>query len=399
MQPDIAVLDAEALLALATSYRTRRDYPRALRFAKLALAKTEKPDARLMHEIAVCGFYGDAAARAQGREFCDALALARGTPMDIKDRARDNLGWYIEPVDELIPSWGAKRLDFVPPPGWHHHNPSIARFGDRLLVLLRCVEFWLDHTGSHTERWQPAMSRNFLLDIDPDTFADTVRHEVLSPAGMPPPLHPHMPLGYEDARIFEWRGDLWCVATMGWLNVEGWAEQWLARVGNGSLDFPKALHPEGWRAPQKNWIPLVDGEELRFIYWCEPTKVLDTNAALIKQTEPPIDAGSFRGSSQAIPFGEGWLAVVHTVIRRHGWPRYHFRFAWFDKAYELRKVSHAWTLPTECADPYLAGHQYVMGLCWHPDHERLVMSYQIDEREAWLSAFSAGDVRALMRSF
>jgi hypothetical protein len=52
---------------------------------------------------------------------------------------------------------------------------------------------------------------------------------ILSPIDLRPPSF-GLVLGFEDMRLFAWRGALWCIATVCELTQEGWRQQVLARI-------------------------------------------------------------------------------------------------------------------------------------------------------------------------
>src|ERR1019366_3867795 len=153
-------------------------------------------------------------------------------------------------------------------------------------------------------------------------------------------------LGFEDLRLFTWRGELWGSACVRKLTPEGWCEQVLARIddrGSGTCRLTdwRVLHPEGPRLHEKNWMPQVVGEKLQFIYQCDPSRVVDEQARTIFQTAPAIAAEKFSGGSQAIAFNSGWLALIHEATERPPAKRrsYQHRFVWFDETSKLRGVS------------------------------------------------------------
>ena len=53
--------------------------------------------------------------------------------------------------------------------------------------------------------------------------------EILPPLDLAAPAF-DLALGLEDARLFVWRGGLWCSARVRQLSPDGWCEQVLARI-------------------------------------------------------------------------------------------------------------------------------------------------------------------------
>jgi hypothetical protein len=65
---------------------------------------------------------------------------------------------------------------------------------------------------------------------------------------------------------------------------------------------------------------------------------------------------------------------------------YWHRFVWFDAENVLRGVSRRFYFQQK-------GVEFAAGLAWHPDGGRLLISYGVDDSEAWIATVDAGDVR------
>jgi hypothetical protein len=199
-------------------------------------------------------------------------------------------------------------------------------------------------------------------------------------------------------RLFAWGGQLWCISTLRELTPEGWCEQVLARIeigdpANARLTDWRVLHPDGPRLHEKNWMPLVDADQLQFVYLCDPTRILDDTARTITETLPAIKADQFRGSSQAISFDGGWLALIHEARVLSGSERrtYHHRFVWLDNDRVLRGVSRAFFFHRKAVE-------FAAGLAWHPDGKRLMVSFSVDDHESWIATIDADDVRGALQN-
>ena len=68
---------------------------------------------------------------------------------------------------------------------------------------------------------------------------------------------------------------------------------------------------------------------------------------------------------------------------------YWHRFVWFDAELALRGVSRRFCLQQP-------GVEFASGLAWHPDGERLLISFGVRDREAWLATVEADEVRAIL---
>ena len=393
---------AEPLYDLARFYRERGDHAASVLFSEFGLTLPRPNDilfledfvytAGLLEEFSIAANYAhDAARKDRGFAACNSLALNRDVPEGTRKLARTNLFYYIEPAGAMMPSFAAHPVVFTPPPGYHLTNPSIARLGEQLVMVQRTVNYVITGDNQYeTPSGAPVHTRNFLLRLDPALQVQSSL-EILPPVDMPEPSFQPV-TGFEDMRLFAWRGELWSSSTVRELTAEGWCEQMLARIdqsmpGDFRLTDWRVFHPEGPRLHQKNWMPLVDGDRLQFVYLCDPTRILDEQAQKIAETVPPIAAEQFRGGSQAIAFDGGWLALIHEVLEpAASRPRtYQHRFVWLDEARVLRRVSRAFYF-------HKKGVEFAAGLAWHPDGKRLMISFSVGDHESWIATVEADDV-------
>ncbi len=356
--------------------------------------------AGLKEEYSIAANYSrDPQRKDRGFAACNWLALSREAPDHSRHLALSNLDFYPEPAAKTLPSFVAQRIEFVPPAGYRATNPSIARAGDELVIAQRTVNYAIDDSAPEgdirrypTTDGGPIHTRNFLLRLGRD-FAVRSAKEILPPAGLPEPAWPYV-TGFEDVRLFAWRGDLWGVACFRERTPEGWCEQVLARIEDQDAEACRltdwrVLRPEGPQLHEKNWMPRVVDDRLQFIYLCDPTRVIDDQARTIVETKPAIVADQFRGGSQAIAFDGGWLALIHEARVRGKTRLYRHRFVWLDNAGRLSRVSRPFYFQKN-------GIEFAAGLCWHPDGKRLVMSFGVEDSEAWIATADPADVRIFL---
>jgi hypothetical protein len=62
---------------------------------------------------------------------------------------------------------------------------------------------------------------------------------------------------------------------------------------------------------------------------------------------------------------------------------------WFDEKNKLHRVSNPFFFQKK-------GIEFAAGLSWHPDGERLLISYGTADKEAWISTIDAGQVRDVL---
>lgn len=397
---------AEPLYDLARYYRDKGRNQAAAVFAEFGLTLQRPKDdilfiedyvytTGLMEEYSIAANYArDPARKDRGFAACNWLALNRSIGDGPRELAWSNLYFYVQSADVALPSFKGRRIDFAPPDGYVALNPSITLLGDQLFVAQRAVNYVMSEDGQHyrTPEGQPITTRNFLLHLGDDLSTRTSA-EILSPKDMPAPVYPAV-RGFEDLRLFGWRGGLWGVACVRELTPEGWCEQVLARLepeGGGAyrlVDW-RTVDAEGAKAHEKNWMPQVDGDALRFLYLCDPTRVIDTEGHTVQQQAPAISAARFRGGSQLVAFDGGWLALIHEVQERDGRRCYFHRLVWFDSANRLAAVSRPFYFQRK-------GVEFAAGLTWHPDRWRLIISFSVADSESWVATVDAGDIRAAL---
>lgn len=396
---------AEPLHDLARYYlgKARGDLAIGYAAAGLALAEPVQDtlgvdrgayETGLKEAFAIAASYSqDAREKERGRHICNWLSLTRDVPPQVRGLARHNLRWYAEPAKSLMPSMEFHPLQLSAPEGYKTGNVSIARHGQGFVALIRSVNYDLLESGFFDRHGDSSFrQRTLLLHLD-KRLQVVSSAEVFQPEDLPPPRHTDS-LGFEDPRPFVWRDNLWCVSCVRQLNEEGRAEMVLSRIDCTSQDkfvltdwrVLEASMPVQW---EKNWMPQVIDDELRFIYSVDPTRVLSELGEVLFQEPSMVAAENFRGGSQAIAFDGGWLMLIHEwelVGRRRN---YLHRFIWLDKSYRLARLSRRFFFQRIASE-------FASGLAWHMVDGYLVISFGIDDRDPTLAVVHADDVRFVL---
>jgi tetratricopeptide (TPR) repeat protein len=348
----------------------------------------------LREEFSICANYARQADRKDcGFSACDWLALNRDIPAGPRELAFSNLQYYVQPLNGLLPSFAAHRLDFTPAEGSKLMIPAVERRGDDIFVLQRTTNYAMSEDGSRyeSEDGAPIQMRCFLLRLD-EALRTRSCAEILLPEDADE-TQKGASLLLEDLRLFCWNDDLWCSAIAREPFPERMGKQVLTHIeddGTGScrLNDWRVVQPEAEKATPPNAMPQVAGERLRFIYTCDPVRILDENGRLVAETTPAISACAFRGGTQAIAFDGGWLALVQEL---HFKPveLYRHRFVWFDAANELRAVSRPFYFEQKSTER-------AAGLTWSPCGARLLISYGVNGMESWLATVDAVEVRSVL---
>jgi hypothetical protein len=261
-------------------------------------------------------------------------------------------------------------------------NPSVCVFQGRLMIMIRHV------TGD------PALgvltpTENYLGELSADWGLVEVRklndQEAVQSLGYRP-LY-----GFEDLRLFVHEGKLLALAATAKGQAVGYARatMCLLDVEGGALKNPRLLQSPRY---ERNWIPVVTESGLRLIYSISPLVVLSPGVSV--PSEAPAGA-QLRGSSQAVRWGDGYIAVVHETAGDHKQSRkieYTHRFVTFSE--DLTRV-------TRIGRPFCfqkRGIEFCAGLTVWPDRgtDRLLISYGVDDKRAYVSEVSDDVVTSLL---
>lgn len=346
----------------------------------------------LRHTFAVAANWtSDSERRERGRKVCDWLALSRETPEEVRKTSRYNSGWYTVPLESLVPSLQFHPFSVAAPEGFRSANISICRRGRSFAMTVRAVNYSLIN-GFHVKGDDPSFrSRMFLVSLD-SSFRSSEPLEIAFPRDLP--ILSTETLGFEDPRPFVWREALWCVSSVRQVNKDARPEMVLARIDETLQDHPVLVDwqvlpsgmPPRW---EKNWMPQVIGDELRFIYSVDPTRLLSVTGLELINEPARISAETFFGGSQAVPFDQGWLTLIHEFEWVDRKRRYFHRFIWLDEKNHLRRVSRRFYMR-------IRGYEFVAGMAWHVDERHLVISFSVNDADPFLAIVDSNDVRAIL---
>lgn len=403
---------AEPVWELAKYYRERGEPRAALIFAEEGMRIPYPKDmlfvqdfvysTGLREEFAISGFYDDSR-RKRAYDITNELSLDPKIPWDNRNLAKNNLFFYVEPLCKSVPSFATRRIPFTPPEGWTAMNPSIALLGDQLHCVIRTVNYTMDEAGRYLIKGtngeandsNPINTRNYIATISTD-FKVEAYTEILPPEGFPPPAY-NLVIGFEDTRLFAWRGELWTVSNVREQNPDGWCEQNIAKLRGGvdpdTLEAKcwysgvKTIIPDAPKNHEKNWAALVvnDGHDLRFVY--RLGEYLDPETGKIEKTKQPYAADTLSGGSQYIPFRGGYLAVIHEahVSSATGKRYYTHRFVFLDANRAWLRVSKPFVFHDKVIE-------FAAGMAWHPDQKRILISYGREDKEAWIASVDPQEI-------
>ena len=283
-------------------------------------------------------------------------------------------------ISLLCPGAEHTRIRFDPPNGWRQMNPSVCWHNGDLWCVVRTVNYSMkgreytvhDADGIvRTENYLGKLSRSGEL-----TDARLMRDLDTSPR------EASRIVGYEDVRLVSIDGadgpELTGSATVCDRDA---SRRMIARLHlTRDGDVERADVQPSNQLHEKNWMPLsVDGE-LTWIYSLDPTAVLPGPLR-----ESPFALEHLRGGA-AIVFEDGYLCVTHEVIEANEGRIYLHRFVQLDEGFNVIGVSAAWVFSKP-------GIEFCCGLA--QDEDSLILSYGIDDCEAWIARISLDEVEAM----
>lgn len=381
---------SEVLYDLARSARERGENDTSLLFSEagmqipypkndLLFVDEQVYKTGLKEEFSICAYY-DPRRRGRGAKECNRLALA-----GVK-QAKHNLYWYLQPLQEHVPSFEPERIFFKNPLGFSLCNPSVINKDGQQVTLVRTVNYTINEEGGYDIRdgdgacsdRNPICTRNFLVDQK-----STV--ELLLPKNLPDPKY-LLVRGFEDSRLFEWNGMLRTISTVRELNPDGWCEQVLAPMTEHGYDLLwRKILPER-RRNEKNWMPWVQGDSLRFVY--RLGTLIDADGNIVFNSAPDFDVDHISGGSQVVQLDERtWIALVHEVGFIPNRPNrfYQHRFVSFRVDGRVDRIS----APFVFHDKQI---EFAAGLAYFPQKKQLIASYGVRDCEAWTATMDPEEV-------
>lgn len=405
---------AEPLYALSQHYREQNESVTALLFAETAAAIAYPAVDTLfvdefiyqtgsIEELAITGFYGSQPAqRRKGAAACDTLALGRETQHANRQIARNNLLFYAQNATEMFGEARFVALAASLPSPYVAMNPSVAAdTGGRLRVLLRGVNYNVESNGSYAIHDPDLIVRtqNYWGVLD-----DALQLTKLEALRNQAPRNTLLPIatirGYEDCRVFRWRDAWWASATVRDQDAHMRAEMVLLGFSDdGAVQTCRTLRGYGVQTHEKNWMPCVRGDELLFVYGCDPLIVLkverlEDDLAHVRplcEHVPPIACDHLRGGSQLLSFDGGWLAVTHEVMYSGPSRHYLHRLIWLDETFQLRRMTMPFYLMHE-------GIEFVAGMARVPGRDAVAISFGIRDAQAHIAEIPLTGLRAALRA-
>lgn len=347
------------------------------------------------NQFTISGYYSQiSSTKHQAQNTCEYLATKRYPHDESRWLARQNNVWYAAPLKQLASSWQCKQVNFVCDEGWVATNPSICAHDGKIYMIQRTVNYVIDDQGSYIPQTSAyAITKNYFLTLGLDLSIQSAC-AILPPESHPDPVWPYVQ-GFEDSRLFFWNNEPWCSSTVRDQHVDGLAQQILTRLSpqdnHYRMTHTKTIRPDFCpETYEKNWMPFVLNNQLRFIYSSDPVRIVDDNGQLVWLNPVSIKADNFRGGQVLKYFAQGYLAVIHESSIHGTTRKYLHRFVWYNQGFRMMRYSAPFYLTQ-------LGIEFVAGLTRHPLSQDIIISFGVNDCESWLGTVSEADVWQMMQ--
>jgi hypothetical protein len=279
--------------------------------------------------------------------------------------------------------------------GFWPYNPSIHR--DQNTGLIRC-------TARHSNYALPMgkymrapdvrvqLSKNTMMILNPATLQPTEIREMRELDTEPRAKMRGMP-AYQDIRLFMCKGELCGIASSRQLQTAKnllWIETILLGLDDDyDVVAAKPLRGAAWaNRDHKNWMPFEGAEVPRFLCSVERGVVIDFDGCCT--TQAPTALQALRGGSQLLEVApDRWFGIVHETVV--GQKFYWHRFMLCDWNGKLLELSEPFKI--------VPNHpiEFAVGIAIDSDEHQLMISYGIDDMEAWVGTMPLEAALELLR--
>lgn len=339
---------------------------------------------QIQFELTISPFYINK--MQDGMDACEHLSL---TDNSYRSSAISNQRYYLQPIKheqtlELSLDLGLIDENFNQNNRWTSFNPSIVPTTDGYLINVRSANYIIQN-GNYIpiDKEGIVRTRNHLLKTD-NQFKIQWKKEIVD--NLPRNHYPTRIRGMEDCRLFIHDGKLHLTCTN--LDNHPYGQPQMSLVKLASLDeHPDTIYVESLQHLQmpnkiqceKNWLPFVDSNQIKYIYGWSPITILNSNLQMEITTQPKILTDRFRGSAGPILYKDGWLVLVHEVSALGDGRLYTHRFLQLDSRFQLHSLTEPFVF-------FHSGIEYVCGMCLNhqPDQskDRIIVTVGISDKDA-----------------
>lgn len=435
---------SESIYEITQYYRSLKKHKLAYKFAQWGVAIPYPQDDilfvsrdvynyKFLHELSILFYYSGE----KDKGYLLSELLIHDRERGVNDTTRFNvhanllfyiesLESYLQPIEAQQPCITCQHLTAQKVKETNKLiNPSILfdPAENRYLLNVREINYTYDlERNLHIPDGDTAITHNHLLEISADHIANL---ETLYKSGSPlvreyfitepqdasiVKTYPSLVIGYEDMRLLKIQGQLWGLATARMTNDKNLNEMVLCRLSLPThsrssappdsseplrIDIDKVLILKGYEEekPQKNWMPFCFKDELYLIYQMEPLTILKPNLETgycdrVHESRIELNLGQYRGGSQLIEYEAGYLTLVHEMIWQNNRRYYCHRFVYLKHQQPIEDCQYPQLGVAEISPLFYFKEksvEYVCGLSMTPDRQSLLISFGVNDREAYLA--------------
>ena len=327
-----------------------------------------------------------------GRRACERLLSTSLSESD-EMLTRANRTWYT-PLLNRLTTCKFQRLEVdLPHAGWSLFNPSLINHGGKLLAVIRSSNYTIVD-GRYVMDGDVIRTENILAWL---SSAGVVLGSKVLTIDYPKTDYPVD--GLEDCRLRYTESGIGVSATIRNASpFDGRCRICTADVDPeaGTLTDMRVMASGAGQDHEKNWMPILNSTG-GWLYACnhgghvvtiDPDPDLRGGWQLSQRWASPTVANRFRGGTQLLPWGEGYLCVVHEVAYSSNQRVYEHRFVYFDKSMRLERISPAFAFRESRAIEFAAGIAEV--------DTGVMISFGVRDAEAWTVTVSDKDVEKLL---
>ncbi len=248
-----------------------------------------------------------------------------------------------------------------PIPNFFCFNPSIVSYHGELHVNYRWSNYKFINAQFHSQingkavSWNnPIITHNLRGVLAPSGTIQRTDSEFWK---FPPcQTHPNWAQGFEDTRLFVFRGELWYICTS--LNVS--PSQCCEMLIGTQTKLFRLQSPDPNRS-EKNWLPFEHNNRLLLIYSWAPFVIYEMNpetgqTSVFRSEKPALQLSGFKGSTCPCRTSEGYLVVTHEQFKHPKFYRnYVHRIVSLNMDLEITHISPAFKLKNQHPVEYICG--------------------------------------------
>ncbi len=343
--------------------------------------------------------FSDAPSKTHGAQLCEFLATSRSVFAEYRIAARLNMPAFSKKLNDEFPGLDIKKFRISFKNGC---NPSVCRFNDKLYVNVRCSNYYFDRfqqwfllgSNDYKPNSSEIITENVMAVFSDWDDLQSLEFKPVRFHGFPEKARYKHPKGAEDMRIFAVGDELFGSASVCEFSPDGIPQIMIgeitAKIGCYELSNCRIIASHDQTRPEKNWMPVVRNDVLRFVYSVDPLRVVDAEGRGVSEYQPSLALDHIRGGSQLVPYDDNYIALVHERSIISTIKYYRHRFIKFDKDLKTTAISPAFS--------FLGRRiEFAAGLAWLPGGKRMIASVGVDDSEAWLISFDPVPIMNKMR--